>query len=172
MSYFFFTAFFPEFSPFPGTDVGIAMLVAPAFCGFMMGIMLSEYEMKIAIYGAFVLTVISLAFILVTVLLPMITGTVSDIVQLASSEQERQAIVLSSIFILPTSVIGGVFGKAFGDAYLPSEEERILQRMLIKDTKRWHEMLRAYFQKKTEEEKVEKKAEEEKGPEGGEPEQD
>ncbi|MFQ5884612.1 MAG: hypothetical protein ACE5IO_05870 [Thermoplasmata archaeon] len=165
VAYFFFSAFFPEFTPFPSGDVGIAILVAPAFCGFIMGIMLSEYEMNVVVYASFVLTMISLAFIFLTVFLPLITGTVTDIAYLASGEQERQAIVLSSIFVLPISVIGGIFGKAFGDNYLPSDEERAIRRMLAKDTKKWHEMLQAYFEKKRERERMGDRAEEEKAPE-------
>ncbi|UCD91661.1 MAG: hypothetical protein JSV43_05270 [Methanobacteriota archaeon] len=168
---FFFSAFFPEFTPFPALDVGIAILVVPAFCGFIMGIMLNEYEMRIAIYASFLMTMISLAFIFVTVFLPIITGTVTDIVQLASGEEQRQALVLSSIFVLPISVIGGIFGKAFGDVYLPSDEERTLRRMLAKDTKLWHRLLQKYFEKEIEEETVEEEEVEENSSEMEPPEQ-
>jgi len=165
VAYFFFSAFFPEFSPFPTGDVGFAFLAVPVFCGFIMGVMLSEYELNVVIYASFVLTMISLAFIFLTVFLPLITGTVTDIAHLASGEQQRQAIVLSSIFVLPISVIGGIFGKAFGDSYLPSDEERAIRRMLAKDTRKWHEMLQTYFEEKREEEKKERRAKEEKAPE-------
>lgn len=157
VAYFFFSAFFPEFSPFGGGDVGTAILVIPAFCGFLMGLVMNEYAMKEIIYGCFVLTVLSLVLIYITVFIPMITGTATDVGQLASGEAERQAIVLSAIFILPVSVIGGVLGKAFGISYLPSDEERALRRLLAKDTKKWHDMLQSYLHERIRKEEEEKK---------------
>ena len=157
VAYFFFSAFFPEFSPFGGGDVGTAILVIPAFCGFLMGLVMNEYAMKEIIYGCFVLTVLSLILIYITLFIPMITGTANDVAQLASGEEERQAIVLSAIFILPVSVIGGVLGKAFGTSYLPSDEERAIRRFLARDTRRWHEMLQTYLREKVRKEEEEKK---------------
>jgi hypothetical protein len=148
VAYFFFSAFFPEFSPFGGGDIGTATLVIPAFCGFLMGLVMNEYDMKEIVYACFVLTVLSLVLIYVTLFFPMITGTAADVGQLASVEEQRQAIVLYAMFILPVSVIGGVLGNAFGTSYLPSDEERELRRLLAKDTEKWHEMLQSYLRER------------------------
>ncbi len=157
VGYFFFSAFFPEFTPFGGGDVGTAILVIPAFCGFLMGVVMNEYDMKEIIYGCFVLTVLSMVLIYVTLFFPMIMGTATDVGQLASGEEQRQAIVISAIFVLPVSVIGGVLGKAFGSSYLPSDEERALRRLLAKDTQKWHEMLQAYLRERSRKDMEEKK---------------
>ncbi|MFQ6060140.1 MAG: hypothetical protein ACE5KV_02445 [Thermoplasmata archaeon] len=162
VAYFFFSSFFPEFSLIVVGDVGIAILVVPAFCGFVLGIMLSEYEERVVIYGSFLLTAVSMILIFLVLFLPLITGIAADISQLGSTDEERQAVVLSAIFILPISLIGGVAGKAFGETYLPSEEERALRRMLIQETEKWHEMLQAYRREKLREEREEMEAEEEK----------
>jgi hypothetical protein len=148
VTYFFFSAFFPEFSPIDPGDAAFAFLVIPGFCGFVMGAMLSEFEEKISIYGSFILTAMAVGLIFVILFLPLITGTVEEMSQLGSSDQERQAVVFSSIFILPVSLIGSVAGKAFGEAYLPSEEDKVARRLLIKDTKKWHEMLQSYIHEK------------------------
>ncbi|MCK4444502.1 MAG: hypothetical protein KAW09_08160 [Thermoplasmata archaeon] len=161
VAYFFFSAFFPEFSPFGGGDVGTATLVIPAFCGFLMGLVMNEYDMKEIIYASFVLTVLSLVLIYVTLFFPMITGTATDVGQLASVEEQRQAIVLYAMFILPVSVIGGVLGNAFGASYLPSDEERALRRMLAKDTQKWHYMLQSYLRERARKDKEERKETEE-----------
>jgi hypothetical protein len=167
ITYFFFSTYFPEFSPIGPGDAGIAFLVVPGFCGFVIGAMLSELEEKIAVYASFVLTGMSIGLIFVVLFLPLITGTVADMSQLGSSDQERQSIVLTSIFILPISLIGSVAGKAFGEVYLPSDEDRVARRLLIKDTKRWHNMLQSYIR-----EKIRKEEEEIKEPEEGPEEED
>jgi len=130
-----------------------------------MGIMLNEFDLKEIVYGCFVLTFLSITLIFVALFFPLITGTATDVAQLASGEQERQAIVLSAIFILPTSVIGGVMGKAFASAYLPSDEERALRRLLIEDTEKWHDMLQAYLRERVKREEEERRKPEEKPPE-------
>jgi hypothetical protein len=155
IAYFFFSTFFPEFSPFAPGDAGIAFLVVPGFCGFVIGTMLSEFEEKVAVYGSFILTAMSIGLIFVVLFLPLITGTVGDMAQLGSSDQERQSIVLTSIFILPISLIGSIAGKAFGEAYLPSDEDRVARRLLIKDTKKWHDMLQEYIREKIKKDKEE-----------------
>ncbi len=165
VAYFFFSAFFQEFAPFGGGDVGTAILVIPAFCGFLMGVVMNEYDMKEIIYGCFILTVMSLVLIYITLFIPLITGTATDISQLASGEEQRQAVVLSAIFILPVSVIGGVIGKAFGTSYLPSDEERALRRLLSRDTQRWHDMLQSYLREKIKKDKEEMEGKEEEKPE-------
>lgn len=166
ITYFFFSTFFPEFSPIDPGDAGIAFLVVPAFCGFVTGAMLSEFDEKVAVYGSFILTGMAIVLIFVVLFLPLITGTVQDMTQLGSTDQERQSIVLSSIFILPISLIGSIAGKAFGEVYLPSDEDRIARRLLIKDTKRWHDMLQSYIREKTRKDEEEiKEPEEEPGEE-------
>lgn len=166
ITYFFFSSFFPEFSPIGTGDVGIAFLVVPGFCGFVLGAMLSEFEEKVALYGSFLLTAMSIGLLIVVLFLPLITGTVEDMRQLGSTVQERQFFVLSSIYILPISLIGSIAGKAFGEIYLPSDEDRIARRLLIKDTKRWHDMLQSYIREKTRKDEEEiKEPEEEPGEE-------
>lgn len=160
ITYFFFSTFFPEFSPIDPGDAGIAFLVVPGFCGFVTGAMLSEFDEKVAVYSSFILTSMAIGLIFVVLFLPLITGTVQDMTQLGSTDQERQSVVLSSIFLLPISLIGSIAGKAFGEVYLPSDEDRIARRLLIKDTKRWHDMLQSYIR-----EKIRKDEEEIKEPE-------
>jgi hypothetical protein len=164
IAYFFFSAFFPEYAPIVLGAAGIAILVIPAFTGFLMGIMLSDYEEKVVIYGSFFVTLFAIVLIFVVLFLPLITGIAADVSELTSGDERRQAVVLSSIFILPIALVGGIAGKAFGDTYLPSDEERALRRMLAKDTKRWHEMLQAYSREK-EKEKEQEETPEEKPPE-------
>ena len=155
ITYFFFSTFFPEFSPIGPGDPGIAFLVVPGFCGFVIGAMLSEFEEKVALYGSFLITAMSIGLLIVVLFLPLITGTVEDMTHLGSTVQERQFYVLSSIYILPISLIGSIAGKAFGEVYLPSDEDRIARRLLIKDTKRWHDMLQSYIREKMRKEEEE-----------------
>jgi hypothetical protein len=164
ITYFFFASFFPEFAPLDPGDIGLAILVVPGFCGFVMGVMLSEFEEKVSVYGSFVLTLISVGLIFLVLFLPLLTGTVDDMAQLGSSDEDRQAMVFSGIFVLPISLIGTVAGKAFGEVYLPSDEERAARRFLVGDTQKWHEMLQSYVREKTKKEKdeIEKPDEEKK----------
>jgi hypothetical protein len=155
ITYFFFSTYFPEFSPIAPGDAGIALLVVPGFCGFVFGMLVSELEEKVAVYGSFVLTGMSIGLIFTVLMLPLITGTVEDMSNLGSSDQERQSIVLTSIFIMPISLIGCIAGKAFGEAYLPSDEDRKARELLIKDTKKWHDMLQTYIQEEGMEDKKE-----------------
>lgn len=135
-------AFYSRFSPLKITDIGFTLIFVPFFCAMVVGILLEDFdvEMLTGIMIAMALLAVVISFLFVYS--PFLTGVVGNTTQLATSTEERQAMIFSSILLIPISIIGGIFGRGIGLIAFPSDRERALRLMLAKQTKEWHESMR------------------------------
>jgi hypothetical protein len=143
MAFIFTSAFLPAFSPI-AMGAFQAVILGPLLCGFVVGALLANLEIHNVEYAAILMAIIAMALIFVMMFVPMLTGTAQSLLQLPTSDISRQAMILSSVFLIPFSMMGAVLGKAFGEVALPSDEEVMLRRRLLEETREWHEMLRRH----------------------------
>ncbi len=139
ITYFFISTFLSEYSPLPLNDAS-SMFFGPLFCGIMIGIILKESEMPALTYSTILITLFSLLFIFLLVISPILIGLPVLLNTLITIDVIKY-MALSSIFILPMTLIGMIMGKALGETlFLTRDEKKELGR-LRDETMKWHEEL-------------------------------
>ncbi len=141
IAFVFTSAFMRTFTPIP-MDAFNAVVIGPLFVGFVVGALLTEADIRGIAYAAILTAILSMALIYVMMFIPMITGTATNMLQLPMTDFERQAIILSSVFLIPLTIMGTILGKAFGEMALPSDEEVERRRLILRETREWHALLR------------------------------
>lgn len=138
ISFFFLSTFLSSYSPLPLVDAG-AMFFGPLFCGIVLGIILKEFEMPALTVSVIILTALSLLFIGIVIIVPLLHGP--DVLSMLVEMEVPKFIALSAIFIFPLSLIGIVIGKALGETMFLTESERDELKTLRKEAREWHEEL-------------------------------
>lgn len=141
LAFIFTSAFLRTFALIP-MGAFEAVILGPLICGFVVGALLSHLDLQGVAYSALLMAIMAMVIIYATMFLPLLTGSAQTLIELPTTDQERQAMILSSLFLTPFIMMGVVVGKAFGEVALPSDEEVESRRRLLVETREWHEQLR------------------------------
>ncbi|MEW5937177.1 MAG: hypothetical protein AB1665_05090 [Candidatus Thermoplasmatota archaeon] len=115
-----------------------ALFVGPLMCGFIIGLLLSSYEIQYAIGSSVILTSFSALLVTLAHLAPGIWGG-SFIVPTFYIHVAQQVMVMA-IFTFPLSIVGSVLGKISGESTILTETKRERER-LLEETREWYRML-------------------------------
>jgi len=137
IAFFFTSTFLSKFSPI---NVGgfEALFLGPMVVGFLIGILLGEYEIPTLQYVSILTSIIAITIIGLAIYAPVISGEASSLAEVPQTVDERQSMVITTVFLIPLTMIGSVLGKAFREVALPSEEEVELRKVILKETREWH----------------------------------
>lgn len=115
-----------------------AIFVGPLMCGFIIGLLLSIYEIQYAILSSVLLTIFSAVLVCLAHLAPGIWGG-SFIVPTFYIHVAQQLMVMV-ILTFPLTIVGAVLGKISGESTLFTESKREKER-LLEETREWYRML-------------------------------
>ncbi len=136
---FFIAAFFGEFGPIRFEDPGIAILFMPLATSFLLGLLLTRFELVVSVIAALFTTTLAVALVVLFMLAPLMSGVATEGASLQQFVVQRVA--LSAILLFPLILLGCVVGRAVGDRILPPEETRKRREALAAETRAWHEEL-------------------------------
>ena len=136
---FFIAAFFGDFGPIRFTDPGIAILFMPLFTAFILGMLLTRYELIVAVIAALFTTTLAVVLVVLFLVAPLMAGVVTEGASLQQFVLQRVA--LSAVLLFPLVLLGCVVGRAIGEKILPPEETRKRREELAVETRAWHEQL-------------------------------
>ena len=136
---FFIAAFFGDFGPIRFTDPGIAILFMPVFTAFILGMLLTRYELIVSVIAALFTTTLAVALVVLFLLAPLMAGVVTEGASLQQFVLQRVA--LSAVLLFPLVLLGCVVGRAIGERILPPEETRKRRDALAAETREWHAQL-------------------------------
>lgn len=136
---FFIAAFFGDFGPIRFTDPGIAILFMPLFTAFILGMLLTRYELVVSVIAALFTTTLAVALVVLFLLAPLMAGVVTEGASLQQFVLQRVA--LSAVLLFPLILLGCVVGRAIGERILPPEETRKRRDALAAETREWHAQL-------------------------------
>jgi hypothetical protein len=135
---FFIIAFYEAFAPIAFADPGLLMLFTPLVVSFTLGMLLTDHDLIVVAYAAFLATVFSVSLILVFMFSPVLVGVaVRDPFLQAWAYPRMPPMVL----LLPLILLGTVVGRGVGERILPSGEDREKREALARETREWHEQL-------------------------------
>jgi len=153
VSTFFLAVFFPWYSPIGFGDGGTILLFAPLLAGFIFGLLLTEQDVLVVAYASILMTILAVVIIFIVFISPVLAGVAESLLFFEAWLMQR--IAISSILLFPLILLGSIVGRAFGEIILPPEYIKKEVAKLREETKRWHDMLRAFGEK----EKLEKNLE-------------
>lgn len=145
VSTFFLAVFFPWYTPIGFEDGGTALLFAPLLAGFIFGSLLTEQDMLVVAYASILMTILTVLIIFIVFVSPVLAGVAESLSFFEVWLIQR--IAISSIFLFPLILLGSIVGRAFGEIVLPPEYVRKEIAKLREETKKWHEMLKAFGEK-------------------------
>lgn len=136
---FFISASFGEFGLLQLGDPGTVILFVPILTAFTLGLLLTDYELPVAVMAAFLTTVIAIALVMLFMFGPLLAGVASE----GGFFQQWvvQRVALSAVLLFPLILLGSVVGRAVGERILPPEEVRQRREALMAETRAWHEEL-------------------------------
>lgn len=135
---FFVNAFFPQWAALR-LDSGLALLVMPLLCGFLLGALLAESDLAHVAVAGLAMTFLVLGFVGLFLWAPSLSG-LPAVIEGVSLVTVRQ-VGLSAILLFPFIITGCVLGHGFASSFLPPEHVKDELRQLREDTRRWHEEL-------------------------------
>ncbi len=136
---FFITAFFGDFGPLTFGDPGLVILFMPLFTAFILGLLLTDFELLQTVVAALLTTSIAIGLVLAFMFAPLLAGVA---VEGALFQQFLlQRVALSAVLLFPLVLLGTVVGRAVGDRILPPEDVRRRQKALMEETREWHDRL-------------------------------
>ena len=136
---FFISAFVPTYSAIPAFDQGVALLFAPLFSGFILGILLADYELQHVAAASFAMVSFTLVLVGVFIFVPILAD-LPAVVEVLSLFAVRQ-IALSAVLIFPLAITGSVVGHGFVVLSFPPQGQQREILALREQTRRWHEAL-------------------------------
>ncbi len=136
---FFIAAFFGDFGPIRFQDPGIAILFMPLFTAFILGLLLTRFELLASVIAALVTTTLAIVLVVLFLVAPLLSGVATEGASLQQFVVQRVA--LSALLLFPLILLGCVVGRAVGDRILPPEETRKRREALSAETRAWHEQL-------------------------------
>ncbi len=77
MAAFFIVALFPGYSPFELSEGGTVLVLTPLIVGMLLGLLMSERDLRSVAAGTFIVTISSSVLIAVFIASPIIAGVAS-----------------------------------------------------------------------------------------------
>jgi len=139
ISGFFVMAYFRDLSPLQIGDSGAIILPMPILIGFLLGVLLTDEEIVVAVGAGVLMAIVAVALIALFLYSPVLAGVASG--DRAFGAITLPQIMLSTILLFPLVVVGSAIGRGFGDMFLPSPRVKQQLEELRAETRRWHEAL-------------------------------
>jgi len=126
----------PEYSALGAGTLEFSLLVMPLLFGFLVGVMLADYDLSEVAVAAVLMTVVTLGLVGIFFLTPVLAGLPSIVEGLALFTLRRVGI--AAILIFPLTLTGSIVGHVFASTFLTSGNLRQEIKRLQQQTLQWH----------------------------------